>query len=301
MRALVLVLLALVLPAIASAQVVTCADATVEGKPFQSCGQLVNTTTPAGKMVLWCAGGNISTGAAQDVCMQAQWLRDGSMQSYSWTWTLQGWQRHGSMVFTPAPQPSPPQVPVPPTVLGNGSVLVSWLPPTTNVDQSVLTDLAGFRVRYGTTETALNTMDVIYSAGRTSTLVIGLNPGLWYFGVEAFTADHRVSDLSDITSRRVEVQSTPPPPPDPAPEPDRWVVAQIAGGSRPIYEVVLNAAGNSDVRGQPQGYVDAGKPCGSERFRVSSNSYRDVAESDVRLDSPTYRGRSHVAICAKAP
>lgn len=81
------------------------------------------------------------------------------------------------------------------------------------------------------------------------------------------------------------------------PPPATWKVALAASGSRPIYEAVLNAAGNATVRGNPEGQIPVGKPCGAEVFKVSSNSYRSIAENDGVLDSPTYRGRQHVAIC----
>lgn len=76
-----------------------------------------------------------------------------------------------------------------------------------------------------------------------------------------------------------------------------WVVADVTSGSRPVYEPVLDAAGTATVRGTVQGSIAVGKPCTIERYRVGRNSYRTVAEADLTLASPTYRGREHTAIC----
>jgi hypothetical protein len=76
-----------------------------------------------------------------------------------------------------------------------------------------------------------------------------------------------------------------------------WKVAPVTSGQRPVYEAVLDASGKVLVRGREQGWVPVGAPCGAQRFAISRNSYRDVAETDVTLDSPTYKGRTHTAIC----
>lgn len=83
------------------------------------------------------------------------------------------------------------------------------------------------------------------------------------------------------------------------PTPASWVVAPVSGNSRPVYEAVLNAAGTALVRGNSEGFIASGKTCGEEVFRISTNSYRAITESDAMLASPTYKGRQHVAICVK--
>lgn len=69
--------------------------------------------------------------------------------------------------------------------------------------------------------------------------------------------------------------------------------------SRPVYEAVLNATSSALVRGNQEGTVAAGVACGSEAYKVSTNSYRDIPEASAGLTSPTYVGRRHTAICAK--
>lgn len=84
----------------------------------------------------------------------------------------------------------------------------------------------------------------------------------------------------------------------PPPPVEAWKVAPISG-TRPVYEPVANLSSTAMVRGTSQGRVDPGKPCGEEVFKSGRNSYRYVDERDVVLDSPTYKGREHVAICTR--
>lgn len=68
---------------------------------------------------------------------------------------------------------------------GNGSTYLSWIAPTTNTDGSQLTDLAGFRVYYGTSsESYSNSVDVGNVA---SCYVTGLGTGdTYYFAITAY-------------------------------------------------------------------------------------------------------------------
>ena len=50
---------------------------------------------------------------------------------------------------TPAGSPGPPPA-------GSGSATLDWTPVTQNTDGTVLTDLAGYKVYYGTSRTTLN-------------------------------------------------------------------------------------------------------------------------------------------------
>ena len=52
------------------------------------------------------------------------------------------------------PPPSTPPTPPPATTLG--SATLSWTAPQQNTDGSPLTDLAGFEIRYGQNESALD-------------------------------------------------------------------------------------------------------------------------------------------------
>ena len=80
-----------------------------------------------------------------------------------------------------------------------GSLLVSWLPPTTNEDGSALTDLAGFNIYYGTTQNQYTNVIRIDNPGIASYLVENLTPNTYYFSATSFNSNGIESDLSDAT------------------------------------------------------------------------------------------------------
>jgi hypothetical protein len=61
--------------------------------------------------------------------------------------------------------------------------------PTQNTDGSPLTNLAGYRIYYGTDAAALAYSATIDTTDATSYVVSGLDSGTWYF-VTAFTSRH---------------------------------------------------------------------------------------------------------------
>jgi hypothetical protein len=82
--------------------------------------------------------------------------------------------------------------------------------------------------------------------------------------------------------------------------PATWKVKAISGGTRPVYELVRSQGDTSWVRGYKLGDIATGKPCEVAReYGTSTTEYHRVAESDVTLLSPTYRGRTLMAVCAK--
>jgi hypothetical protein len=64
-----------------------------------------------------------------------------------------------------------------------GVATVSWTPPTTHTDGSVLDDLAGYRIRYGTSPSSLPTTVSIDTAGVTSYVIDNLASGATYYFV----------------------------------------------------------------------------------------------------------------------
>jgi hypothetical protein len=79
-----------------------------------------------------------------------------------------------------------------------GSATVSWSPPTTFVDGTPIRNLAGYRVVYGTSPSALSSTVAIPSPVITSTTIEALTPGTWYFAVKAYTTAGVESDLSTV-------------------------------------------------------------------------------------------------------
>jgi hypothetical protein len=81
---------------------------------------------------------------------------------------------------------------------------LSWMPPTQNVDGSPLTNLAGYRISYGTSATALTQTIQVASPSATSYVVSNLAPGTWYFAIRSYTSGGTESAQSNIASKSVE-------------------------------------------------------------------------------------------------
>lgn len=80
---------------------------------------------------------------------------------------------------------------------------VSWSPPTTNTNGSALTDLAGYRIYYGTSPDTLSQTVNIPNAGAADYVVGGLSQGTWYFAVAAYTNSGLQSGLSAVASKTI--------------------------------------------------------------------------------------------------
>jgi hypothetical protein len=84
-----------------------------------------------------------------------------------------------------------------------GSATLSWQPPTQNVDGSPLTNLAGFVIRYGTSQSAMNQVVRIDNPGITSSVVENLSVATWYFAVSAYTSAGVESAPSAVGSKTI--------------------------------------------------------------------------------------------------
>lgn len=87
--------------------------------------------------------------------------------------------------------------------LSLGTATVSWTAPTTNTDGSALTNLAGYRIAYGTSQSNLSESETIDNPGLTTFTVISLGTGTWYFAVYAVNAQGLESDVSNISSKTI--------------------------------------------------------------------------------------------------
>ena len=74
------------------------------------------------------------------------------------------------------------------TQVSTGAATLSWTPPTQNTDGSALTNLAGYRILYGTSPTSLSQTVEIANAGVTTYVIENLSPGTYYFAVRAYTS-----------------------------------------------------------------------------------------------------------------
>jgi len=91
-----------------------------------------------------------------------------------------------------------------------GDATLSWDPPTTNEDGSPLTDLAGYKIYYGTTSgNYTNSIDV---GNVTTYTVVNLTEGVTYFFVvSAYDTLGNESDYSNEVSKKIESEDTTPP------------------------------------------------------------------------------------------
>jgi Putative Ig domain len=90
----------------------------------------------------------------------------------------------------------------PPTA-ATGTAKLSWVLPTENTNGTPLNDLAGVRIYYGTSASALSKSVQVSGTTTTSYTVSGLSAGAWYFGAEAYTTTGMSSSLSAIVSTTV--------------------------------------------------------------------------------------------------
>ena len=92
------------------------------------------------------------------------------------------------VVQAAASTPVPPPTPVPPTSTSTGSATLSWVPPTQNADGSVLGNLAGYHIYYGTNASNLNQSITVANAGLTRYVLSGLAAETWYFSMAAYNS-----------------------------------------------------------------------------------------------------------------
>lgn len=77
-----------------------------------------------------------------------------------------------------------------------GTAELSWDAPTMNADGSPLTDLTGYKIRYGTNPGALDQIVELQNPGITTYVLDNLGPATWYFTISA------------VNSQGIESQST---------------------------------------------------------------------------------------------
>lgn len=89
------------------------------------------------------------------------------------------------------------------TTVANGRATLSWTAPTENTDGSMLSNLAGYRIRYGTSSSALTQTIVVDNASVTSYVVENLSPATWYFAVTAVNSQGAESSSSNVANKQI--------------------------------------------------------------------------------------------------
>jgi hypothetical protein len=100
----------------------------------------------------------------------------------------------------PAPAPSPAPAPAPST----GSAALAWVAPTKNADGSNLSDLAGFRVYYGTSSGSYSKSITINSPYTTNYTISGLPAATYYIIVKAYDSSNNESAASPQVTKSIK-------------------------------------------------------------------------------------------------
>jgi hypothetical protein len=88
--------------------------------------------------------------------------------------------------------------------VGDGTATVSWEAPTTTTTGAALTDLGGYRIYYGISETELSQSVKVAGVGLQTYVIDNLGAGTWYFAVRAVTTLGVESPLSQIVSKTID-------------------------------------------------------------------------------------------------
>ncbi|MBI5193534.1 MAG: fibronectin type III domain-containing protein [Nitrospirae bacterium] len=90
------------------------------------------------------------------------------------------------------------------TVGSDNSAKLSWDPPTTNADGTSLTDLAGFKIYYGTSSGIYTEMVEIANLQTIEYTIENLTPATYYFAVTAYDTAGNKSDYSNEVSKVIQ-------------------------------------------------------------------------------------------------
>jgi hypothetical protein len=85
-----------------------------------------------------------------------------------------------------------------------GSATITWNPPTTNTDGSALTDLAGFRIYWGTTRDDYPNSVAINSPGISSYVITDLVAGTYFFVMTSLNSSGEESAYSNAASKTIQ-------------------------------------------------------------------------------------------------
>lgn len=88
--------------------------------------------------------------------------------------------------------------------VSNGAATLSWSPPTENTDGTALTNLAGYRIYYGTSASALNSVIQVANASISTYMIEDLAPATYYFSLRAYNSQGTESASSNVISKVVQ-------------------------------------------------------------------------------------------------
>lgn len=88
--------------------------------------------------------------------------------------------------------------------LAIGSATLSWLPPTQNTDGSPLTNLAGYKIYWGTQQGTYPNSTTLNNPGLATYVVEGLAPGTYFFVATAINTVGAESAFSGVASKTIQ-------------------------------------------------------------------------------------------------
>jgi hypothetical protein len=88
--------------------------------------------------------------------------------------------------------------------VATGSATLTWLPPTTNTNGTPLTNLAGYKVYWGTSQGNYTSSVTIMNPGLATYVVGNLTPNTYYFTVTALNSAGTESVFSNVASKVVQ-------------------------------------------------------------------------------------------------
>jgi hypothetical protein len=163
-----------------------------------------------------------------------------------------------------------------------GDATLSWAPPTQSVDGSTLTNLAGYRIYYGTSDAILDRNIQLANAGLTTYKISGLSSATWYFAMTAYTSVGDASDFSPVLSKAVtDVTTPPPPPPPPALVTTSTVAYMLIPGADTYAPLIV-------------GSVPLGTPCDASKALLG---YYIVPRASVTFTGPIQKTPAVVGVC----
>lgn len=163
-------------------------------------------------------------------------------------------------------------------------VTLEWEPPTQNTNGTPLTNLAGYRVRYGSSPSALSQSVAVSQASATGTVISSLTAGTWHFSVHAVTA----GGAESVGSNPVSATTTSVPRTgtgsathtvNPVPRPPSDVTVRTT--DQVAYQIRQNSDGK--LVASRIGVVPLGAICSGETQDVGGVTYNRVDERSVDL------------------
>ena len=173
---------------------------------------------------------------------------------------------------------------------GGGTATIKWTAPTANSDGSPLTDLAGYKVLFGTSSGSLTKTQTISDPKATSATIAALASGTWYFAVRSVNSKQVESDNSNVAQKTITAATA-----------AKSVAITINPGSGTLKTVVKGVYDVVTVNGVRtlgvyEGDIALGAPCDST-YKVPKIAFYKVSSSLVKIHT-TPRSSTLVARCA---